>query len=85
MQAMLSKEIPFPQSTNWVSLHLQEKNKYLVPVRDSVRSMVAWGWALEQDQARLTANRESMKRRMSKDVVRHTLVVEEGYCYTCSY
>ncbi|WAR19518.1 RYR-like protein [Mya arenaria] len=49
----------------------KEKNKYLQPMRDSVRSVIAWGWAMEQDQARLTANRESMKRRMSKDVFDH--------------
>ncbi|XP_052768471.1 ryanodine receptor 2-like isoform X9 [Mya arenaria] len=49
----------------------REKNKYLQPMRDSVRSVIAWGWAMEQDQARLTANRESMKRRMSKDVFDH--------------
>ena len=47
----------------------QEKGKYQQPVRDSLRSVLAWGWSLEQDQTRLTANRESMKRRMSKDMV----------------
>ena len=47
----------------------QEKSKYQQPVRDSLRSVLAWGWSLDQDQSRLTANRESMKRRMSKDMV----------------
>ncbi|KAL4238125.1 Ryanodine receptor 2 [Mactra antiquata] len=49
----------------------REKSKYIQPVQDSVKSMFAWGWSLEQDQARLTANRESMKRRTSKDAYDH--------------
>lgn len=28
--------------------------------------MLAWGWTLEQDQARFTSNRDSVKRRASK-------------------
>jgi hypothetical protein len=31
--------------------------------------MLVWGWALEQDHQRQAANRDSMRRRMSKDGV----------------
>lgn len=40
------------------------------PIKENLRVMLHWGWVLEQDQARLQANRESMRRRMSKDGVR---------------
>ncbi|XP_071161899.1 ryanodine receptor-like [Mytilus edulis] len=47
------------------------KNKYIHPAKESVRSMLYWGWALEQDQQRQAANRDSMRRRMSKDGASH--------------
>ena len=47
----------------------QAKNKYILPARESVKSMLVWGWALEQDHQRQAANRDSMRRRMSKDGV----------------
>lgn len=39
------------------------------PIKENLKVMLYWGWSLEQDQARLQANRESMRRRMSKDRV----------------
>lgn len=39
------------------------------PIKENLKVMLYWGWSLEQDQARLQANRESMRRRMSKDGV----------------
>ncbi|XP_069116591.1 ryanodine receptor-like isoform X2 [Argopecten irradians] len=48
-------------------LNESDKVKYEEPVREGVKAMLAWGWTLTQDQSRLAANRESMKRRMSKD------------------
>ncbi|XP_025103910.1 ryanodine receptor-like isoform X4 [Pomacea canaliculata] len=42
------------------------KRRYTDPVRDSLKAMLAWGWTLEQDQARFTSNRDSVKRRASK-------------------
>ncbi|KAJ8309071.1 hypothetical protein KUTeg_013945 [Tegillarca granosa] len=50
------------------------KLKYVDPVRQSIRAMLAWGWTLTQDTTRLNANRESTKRRLSKDGFDH------GYC-----
>lgn len=39
------------------------------PIKENLKVMLYWGWSLEQDQARLQANRESMRHRMSKDGV----------------
>lgn len=39
------------------------------PIKENLKVMLYRGWSLEQDQARLQANRESMRRRMSKDGV----------------
>lgn len=39
------------------------------PIKENLKVTLYWGWSLEQDQARLQANRESMRRRMSKDGV----------------
>lgn len=47
----------------------QSKSKYMSPIKENLKVMLYWGWSLEQDQARLQANRESMRRRMSKDGV----------------
>lgn len=47
-------------------LQLQTKRRYTDPVRDSLKSTLAWGWTLDQDQTRLTTNRDSVKRRASK-------------------
>ena len=45
---------------------VQTKHRYTDPVRESVKAMLAWGWTLEQDQARFSSNRDSIKRRASK-------------------
>lgn len=45
----------------------ESKSKYMSPIKENLKVMLYWGWSLEQDQARLQANRESMRRRMSKD------------------
>lgn len=42
------------------------KHRYTDPVRESMKAMLAWGWTLEQDQARFSSNRDSIKRRASK-------------------
>lgn len=47
------------------------------PIKENLKVMLYWGWSLEQDQARLQANRESMRRRMSKDGV--SIVVMQGH------
>ncbi|KAK3094056.1 hypothetical protein FSP39_023525 [Pinctada imbricata] len=49
----------------------QTKYKYTGPVKESLRAILVWGWSLDQDQSRLQANRESMRRRMSKDGSSH--------------
>ena len=68
----------------------QAKNKYILPARESVKSMLVWGWALEQDHQRQAANRDSMRRRMSKDGVCITAnrdsmrrrISKDGVCIT---
>nr|KAG5704414.1 hypothetical protein BaRGS_024269 [Batillaria attramentaria] len=42
------------------------KRRYTDPVRETMKAMLAWGWTLEQDQARFSTNRDSVKRRASK-------------------
>ncbi|XP_048731868.2 ryanodine receptor-like isoform X6 [Ostrea edulis] len=49
----------------------ENKSQYMNPIKENLRVMLHWGWVLEQDQARLQANRESMRRRMSKDGAHH--------------
>ncbi|KAL3874970.1 hypothetical protein ACJMK2_037916, partial [Sinanodonta woodiana] len=49
----------------------REKSRYLQPVRESLRVMLAWGWTVDQDQTRLAANTEGFKRRLSKDLYDH--------------
>ena len=44
------------------------------PIKENLKVMLFWGWSLEQDEARLQANRESMRRRMSKDGVCITVI-----------
>lgn len=55
----------------------QSKSQYMSPIKENLKVMLYWGWSLEQDQARLQANRESMRRRMSKDGV--SIVVMQGH------
>ncbi|XP_064602338.1 ryanodine receptor 2-like [Liolophura sinensis] len=49
----------------------KDKMKYTEPVRESLKAMLTWGWTLDQDQARFTSNRDSMKRRGSKAQFEH--------------
>ncbi|XP_070180339.1 ryanodine receptor-like isoform X4 [Littorina saxatilis] len=44
----------------------KSKRRYTDPVRESMKAMLAWGWTMDQDQARFSSNRDSIKRRASK-------------------
>lgn len=62
----------------------QAKNKYILPARESVKSMLVWGWALEQDHQRQAANRDSMRRRMSKDgvcITANIFILVRNFCF----
>ena len=48
-----------------ISPLLQEKLKYMLPVEESVKAMISWGWAIELDATR-AVTKAQLKRKMSK-------------------
>merc|ERR1712168_134570 len=46
----------------------REKIRYVKPVEQSLKAMVAWGWTIEMDSARVI-NKSQIKRKMSKATI----------------
>ena len=60
-----------PRLKPFESLQRSEQEKYIAPIRESLKAMVAWGWTLDQDKQRMSANKATTKRKPSKTSVSH--------------
>jgi hypothetical protein len=44
---------------------LQDRARYAVPVEETIKAMIAWGWSVELDSAR-QISKTQIKRKVSK-------------------
>ncbi|CAH1792826.1 unnamed protein product, partial [Owenia fusiformis] len=52
----------------------KDTDRYTSPVYESVKTMIAWGWTLDQDRSR--ANKDVQKRKRANTISKDTV---EGY------